>query len=126
MNQTILIVDDEPSVRKTVRRALCDQFDVLEADDGESAVRMAATHHPNLIIMDILMPGKDGYTALAEIKRNPSLTNIHVIMLTALTQDLNAKFAEALGAVGYLMKPIQLAILRLKVNQVLGVSGGAK
>ena len=73
MNQTILIVDDEPSVRKTVRRALCDQFDVLEADDGESAVRMAATHHPNLIIMDILMPGKDGYTALAEIKRNPSL-----------------------------------------------------
>ena len=101
----ILIVDDEQNIRLLVRRFLTDKFTVLEAIDGEEAVEMARKHRPSLILMDILMPKMGGYDACSMIKNDQSTKRIPVFMLTGLGFELNKKFAEAVGADGYITKP---------------------
>ncbi len=101
----ILIVDDEQNIRLLVRKFLTDKFTVLEAIDGEEAVEMARKHRPNLILMDILMPKMGGYDACSMIKNDQSTKRIPVFMLTGLGFELNKKFAEAVGADGYITKP---------------------
>ena len=101
----ILIMDDEQNIRLLVRRFLTDKFTVLEAIDGEEAVEMARKHRPSLILMDILMPKMGGYDACSIIKNDQSTKRIPVFMLTGLGFELNKKFAEAVGADGYITKP---------------------
>ncbi len=101
----ILIVDDEQNIRLLVRKFLTDKFTVLEAIDGEEAVEMARKHRPSLILMDILMPKMGGYDACSMIKNDQSTKRIPVFMLTGLGFELNKKFAEAVGADGYITKP---------------------
>jgi len=101
----ILIVDDEQNIRLLVRKLLTDKFTVLEAIDGEEAVEMARKHRPSLILMDILMPKMGGYDACSMIKNDQSTKRIPVFMLTGLGFELNKKFAEAVGADGYITKP---------------------
>ncbi len=101
----ILIVDDEQNIRLLVRKILTDKFTVLEAIDGEEAVEMARKHRPSLILMDILMPKMGGYDACSIIKNDQSTKRIPVFMLTGLGFELNKKFAEAVGADGYITKP---------------------
>ena len=101
----ILIVDDEQNIRLLVRKFLTDKFTVLEAIDGEEAVEMARKHRPSLILMDILMPKMGGYDACSMIKNDQSTKRIPVCMLTGLGFELNKKFAEAVGADGYITKP---------------------
>ena len=101
----ILVVDDEQNIRLLVRKFLTDKFTVLEAIDGEEAVEMARKHRPSLILMDILMPKMGGYDACSMIKNDQSTKRIPVFMLTGLGFELNKKFAEAVGADGYITKP---------------------
>ena len=101
----ILVVDDEQNIRLLVRKFLTDKFTVLEAIDGEEAVEMARKHRPSLILMDILMPKMGGYDACSMIKNDQSTKRIPVCMLTGLGFELNKKFAEAVGADGYITKP---------------------
>ena len=101
----ILVTDDEQTVRSLVRRFLSDKFSVLEASDGNEAVDMARKHKPGLILMDIMMPNMDGYTACSTIKTDQSTRRIPVVMLTGLGFELNKKLAEEVGANGYVTKP---------------------
>ncbi len=104
----ILIADDEPSIRLTVRRMLDKDYIVLEATNGEEAVDIAQGQKPDLILMDLMMPKMDGYTACSMIKAEQATKVIPVIMLTAIDHELNKKFAMEMGAEGYITKPFTI------------------
>jgi len=101
----ILIADDEKSVRLLVRKLLSKDYIVLSAKDGEVAVEMSRSQKPDLILMDILMPKMDGYTACHTIKRDPVTKVIPIGMLTDLGYELNVKLSKEMGADGYITKP---------------------
>ncbi len=104
----ILIADDELYIRLLVGSALGGDYAVLEASDGEEAIDIIRTQKPDLILMDILMPNLDGYTACYEIKRDQATKVIPVVMLTGIGYELNKKLAQELGADGYVTKPFNL------------------
>jgi len=101
----VLVVDDEPNVRLTVSRMLSKDYNVLEATNGEEAVSIAKEQKPDLILMDLMMPTMDGYTACFKIKSDAATKAIPIAMLTAIGHELNKKFAEEMGADGYITKP---------------------
>jgi len=101
----IVIADDEESIRLLVKSALSNNYTVIEAADGQEAVEAAQKQAPDLILMDILMPGKDGLQACHEIKTNLATKAIPVIMLTAIGQELDKRLSTGLGADQYITKP---------------------
>jgi len=110
--QKILIADDEETVRALVKRLLSKSYQVLEADNGEDAVKVAVNQKPDLILMDILMPKMDGLTACYAIKMNQATKAIPVVMLTAVDYELNRKLSQdVMGAQGYITKPFNSQML---------------
>jgi two-component system alkaline phosphatase synthesis response regulator PhoP len=117
----ILIVDDEPNVRRLVRTILSKDFIVLEAEDGRQAIDITCTQKPDLILMDIMMPRVDGYTACSAIKNDPTTKSIPVLMLTAVGFELNVKLSQQMGADAYMTKPFNSQALLDKIAQFLAV-----
>jgi CheY-like chemotaxis protein len=117
--QKILVADDEPGVRLTLRRMLEKDYVVLEAVNGEEAVDIAQREKPSIILMDLMMPGMDGYTACSKIRANPATRAIPVVILTAVGHELNKRFAQELGANGYITKPFQIQELKETINKLL-------
>ena len=115
----ILIADDESSIRLLVRSVLSNNYTVIEAADGQEAVEAAQKHKPTLILMDILMPKKDGLQALYEIKSNLATKAIPVVMLTAVDQELDRKLCADMGADHYITKPLSPQELLDTINQLL-------
>jgi len=115
----ILIADDESSIRLLVRSVLSGNYTVIEAADGQEAVEAAQKHKPALILMDILMPNKDGLQALYEIKTNLATKAIPVVMLTAVDQELDRKLCAELGAAQYITKPFSPQELLDTIDQLL-------
>ena len=109
---TVLVIDDDPAARAITRRLLeREGYGVIEAADGETGLRLAKEHLPDLITLDILMPGMDGWAVLSALKADPKLAGTPVILQTIM-EDRNLGFS--LGAAEYLTKPIdrkQLAAL---------------
>jgi len=117
--QKILIVDDEPGVRLLVSRILEKEYTVLEAADGEEAIDIAKEQQPALILMDLMMPKMDGYAACLRIKAEQATKGIPVIMLTGIGHELNKRFAEEMGADGYITKPFTRESLLGGTRQLL-------
>lgn len=105
IKKKILVADDEQSIRSLVTRFLSNNYTVLEAEDGEVAIEMARLQEPDLILLDIMMPKMDGYTACHTLKRDPLTKTIPVVMLTGLGYALNLKLSQEMGADGYITKP---------------------
>ena len=101
----ILIADDEANIRLLVSSMLAKDYTVLKASDGEEAVDMTRTQKPDLVLMDIMMPKIDGYSALSMLKTDEATKHIPIVMLTAVGQELNKKLAQKMGADGYITKP---------------------
>ncbi|HEX9976837.1 MAG TPA: response regulator [Dehalococcoidales bacterium] len=123
MSQTdkrkILVVDDEPNVRRLVHTILNKDFTVFEAEDGKQAVDIAGTQKPDLILMDMMMPRMDGLTACYAIKNDPTTRSIPVLMLTAIGFELNVKLSQQMGADAYMTKPFTSQALLDKIAQFL-------
>jgi len=115
----ILIADDEPFIRLTVGRMLDKDYLVLEATNGEEAVEIAKGKKPDLILMDLIMPKMDGYTACSEIKADQATRGIPVVILTSVRNELNKKFAMEMGAEGYITKPFDIQELRDVITALL-------
>jgi len=113
----VVIVDDELYIRRLVSNALSREYTVLEASDGEEGLNVIRTWKPDLILMDVLMPNLDGYTACYEIKKDEATRAIPVVMLTGIGHELNKKLAQELGADGYITKPFNLQDLLDTVKQ---------
>ena len=115
----VLIADDEPAVRKLVRRILDNDYDVIEVRNGTEAVNMACSQRPDVVLMDMMMPEADGLSACHVIKTNRTTGEIPVVMLTVIDHELNKKFAEEMGADGYMTKPFTRESLLEEVRRVL-------
>jgi two-component system alkaline phosphatase synthesis response regulator PhoP len=118
----VLIVDDEPNVRRLLHSILSKNFEVFEAEDGRQAIEMANTQKPDVVLMDMMMPKMDGLTACHMIKNDPATKSIRVIMVTAIGFELNVKLSQQMGASGYVTKPFLSEDLLNKIAQVLTVA----
>ena len=103
--KTVLVVDDEATIRRVIVGILGKEYVVLEAMDGEAAVDIAKRQKPDLILMDLMMPKMDGYTACTALKADQATKAIPVVMLTAIGNELNKKLAKEVGGDGYITKP---------------------
>lgn len=115
----VLIVDDEEPIRQLVSNILAKDYTVLVAIDGEEAVNMARRQKPDLILMDMLMPKVDGFTACYTINQDPATRDIPVVMLTGIDYELNKKLSREIGAQGYITKPFSPEDLRATVGRFL-------
>jgi diguanylate cyclase (GGDEF)-like protein len=113
---TILIVDDEIANIEIMNAVLEDDYEVCFATSGEQAVEVAKTVLPDLILLDVMMPGMDGYEVCRVIKQSPKLADVPIIFSTGLgDQDAEAR-GLSLGAIDYITKPIQPVILSARVR----------
>jgi DNA-binding response OmpR family regulator len=113
----VLVVDDDPTVADVVRRYLeRDGYAVLLAGDGETALRLAAEHRPDLVVLDLMLPGIDG---LEVCRRLRAESNVPVVMLTALGEESDRIVGLQLGADDYVSKPFSPKELTLRVGSVL-------
>ena len=118
----VLIVDDEPNVRRLLHSILGKTFEVFEAEDGRQAIEMVNSQKPDVVLMDMMMPKMDGLTACHMIKNDPATKSIPVIMVTAIGFELNIKLSQQMGASGYVTKPFSSEDLLDKIAQVLAAA----
>jgi CheY-like chemotaxis protein len=116
---TLLICDDEDVLRELIRATLDDGYALVEASDGDEALRCARDRRPDLILLDMMMPGRSGLDVLGELRSDPELAPVPVIMLTARTQAADREAAEEAGAEHFLAKPFSPAELVAVVADVL-------
>ncbi len=102
----ILVVEDERRIRELLVDILLDEeYDVIEAEDGCEGLEKACSEHPDIMLLDVMMPGMDGFQVLEKLKEDPVAQFIAVIMVSAKGQEADVAKALELGAVGYICKP---------------------
>jgi two-component system phosphate regulon response regulator PhoB len=117
---TILVVEDEMDILQLVDHNLkLADFHVLTAQDGYEALSLAKKHLPQLVILDIMLPGLDGFEVCKELKRSPTTKNIPVLMLTARGEEVDRIVGLELGADDYVVKPFSPRELVLRVRAIL-------
>lgn len=116
---TILIVDDEPQVIDLVCTVLTGDHDILFALDGQRALDLAIGESPDLILLDVTMPGRDGFEVCRALKQHPDTASIPVIFVTGRIDPEDETKGLEIGAVDYVSKPINPAILRARVRNHL-------
>ena len=122
MSKRILLVDDEEPVRSLVAATISSdgRYQLLEARDGREALEVACREKPDLILLDILMPGMDGFEVCRRLKASPQMRDTCIIMLTALAQEAERQQGKEAGADDYFTKPFSPTALLRKVEEVLG------
>jgi two-component system alkaline phosphatase synthesis response regulator PhoP len=114
----ILVIEDEEALSRVLEEKLKKSgFEVKLANDGEAGMSLAKSFHPELILLDLILPKKDGFEVLKELKSNSDLKNINVIVLSNLGEDENLKKCLNLGASDYFVKtqhPINEVIKKIK------------
>ena len=119
----ILIVDDEEGFLGLMREALeIRGFDIITASSAVEAGMEIASKKPDAILMDIKMPGIDGFEACEAIKNNPLTKNIPIMIVSALSGDSDIKKAYKKGVVDYFVKPVNIEKLAAKLKVVLGIA----
>lgn len=118
--QTILIVEDEADIRELLAFNLQrEEFATLEAEDGRQGLELARTRMPDLILLDVMLPGMDGFAVCRELERSPDTAGIPVIMLTARGEEVDRIVGLELGADDYVVKPFSVRELILRIRAIL-------
>ncbi len=121
LGNKILVVDDEPNIVRSLTFVLNKGgYDVSVAGDGVEAMSMIRDSKPNILILDVMMPNKSGYDVCNEIKADPELRDIHVVMLTAKGQVGDREAALFQGADEYMSKPFSPIEILARVKELLG------
>ncbi|MBO3099123.1 response regulator [Gelidibacter pelagius] len=116
----ILLVDDEPDILEIIGYNLSvEGYEIITADDGIKAIKKAKKERPQLIIMDVMMPGMDGIEACEQIRKIPELSNTIITFLTARGEDYSQMAGFDAGADDYITKPIKPKVLTSKVKALL-------
>ncbi|HEY9638775.1 MAG TPA: PAS domain-containing protein [Coleofasciculaceae cyanobacterium] len=119
----ILVVDDDKFMRIQLRRAMEQAgYRVAEANDGEEALAVYAELHPDIVLLDAMMPGIDGFTCCTQLQTLPGGDRTPVLMITALEDQESVDQAFEAGAIDYITKPIHWAVLRQRVRRILQAS----
>jgi CheY-like chemotaxis protein len=121
MAATILVCDNEEVLRALIRATFDqDRYTIVEARDGDESLERARSAEPDLVLLDMIMPGRSGLEVLRELRSDPTLAQTPVIMLTARAQAADLEAAEAAGADRVLAKPFSPAQLAELVEELLG------
>ena len=118
---TLLVVDDEPLNVSLLSQLLRPEFRVLGALSGASALALMAGEHPDLVLLDVMLPAMDGLAVLRQMRSQPALAAIPVIFVTALGAEFDEEKGLALGAADYIVKPIKPAVLLARVRAHLAL-----
>ncbi|HEY5054272.1 MAG TPA: response regulator [Solirubrobacterales bacterium] len=120
IRHTVIIADDEPSLRLLVHTTIgTDDYNVIEACNGDEAWSLIQEHRPSLVILDVRMPGRTGLDILHAIKSDPNLTGTRVILLTASAQESDVRAGLVAGADSYLTKPFSPVDLLSRLDEAL-------
>ena len=124
MSRKILIADDEPSIVAALEFLLQrDGYDVRVARDGEEALRLIEASHPDLVLLDVMMPQKSGYEVCARMRERTDWGDIKIIMLSARGRDAEVSRGLAAGADVYVIKPFSTRELMAKIRELLDQGG---
>ena len=117
----VLIVDDSPTETHKMSTILDKHgHEVITAESGEEGVATAKAELPDVVLMDIVMPGLNGFQATRQLSKNESTSHIPVIIVTTKDQETDRLWGQRQGAKGYLTKPVEDAVLMNAINEVLG------
>lgn len=117
----VLYIEDDPNNRLLVRRVLmAEGFEVMEADNAPAGIEMALKDPPDVVLMDISMPGMDGLTATRKIRTFPSIAHLKVIALTANAMSGDREMILEAGCDGYISKPINIDTFVDEIRQYAG------
>jgi len=118
MKKRILVVEDQEDNRQILRDLLANAgFEMIEAEDGEQAIELAASQRPDLILMDIQLPLVDGYEATRRLKADPNLMNIPIIVVTSYALSGDEEKARRAGCDAYVAKPYSPRALLAKIRE---------
>jgi DNA-binding response OmpR family regulator len=115
---TVLVVEDDSALREFLCTALADEFEVAGAVSGEEAVELARKLRPDVVLLDVMLPGLSGLDVVRVIRSDPSLKDTPVLVMTAFS-EIDANDAEAAGASRFLAKPFDLHELTAAVRDLL-------
>lgn len=114
----VLIVDDQADIRRMMNIALAEDFDLLEAEDGLTALDMVRQHRPDVVLLDVMMPGGlDGLQVLEKIRTDPRLKHTRVILVSAKGQVSDYDLGLQMGANAYFVKPFSPLQLLVAINE---------
>ena len=120
MPKRVLVCDDEPCILECVSHVVrAEGYDVLIAEDGEDALRLARAELPDAMILDISMPRKDGDVVCRELKSDPATRGVYIIVLTAKCQQGDMQESYRCGADEYMEKPFRPSGLRKRLHELL-------
>ena len=121
----ILVVDDSPTETEAFRAVLeKNGHEVLNAENGADGVAVARQELPDLVLMDIVMPGLNGFQATRQLTRSPETKNIPVVIVTPKDQETDRVWGKRQGASGYLVKPVSESRLLSEINALIGTEEG--
>jgi DNA-binding response OmpR family regulator len=118
--KTVLIIEDEVDIQNFISRVLeLEGYRVLRADDGVTGMEILRENNVDLVLLDLRLPGRDGWSVLREIRRTPELSSLPVIVLTAIAETIQRKKTLRMGANRYLIKPLSAQSLSKTISGVL-------
>jgi len=121
MGKKVLLIEDEPNIIEAISFLLSrDGFTVHIHEDGETAMDKVRAAPPDMIILDVMLPGKSGFDILRDLRNEPQMTELPVLMLTAKGQEKDRELAMRLGANHFMTKPFSNSEVREHVRAVLG------
>lgn len=120
----VLVIDDSPTIVALLKRMLQqNHFDVLVAYDGESGLEIARRERPDLIFLDIVLPGIDGFSALRKLRRDPVTKDIPIVMISGNAQATEQFYVQRIGADDFMKKPFSRAEVFNRIEQLLDEDG---
>jgi len=125
MAASVLIVDDEPNIVLSLEFLMRqDGHDVRVARDGDAALAAVAERVPDLVLLDVMMPGRDGYEVCQAIRANAACARTRIVMLTARSREVEREKGLAMGADDYVTKPFSTRALVERVREMLAAGHG--
>ena len=116
----VLVIDDDQLVRLLVEEALSTKgFRLLEAEDGETGLALVEAHRPDIVLLDVMMPGIDGFTACSRLRVMPHGQHVPVLMMTGLDDVASIQHAYQVGATDFVTKPLNFALLEFRLRYML-------
>ena len=120
----MLVIDDSPTIVALLKRMLQqNHYEVLEAFDAESGIEIARREVPDLIFLDIVLPGMDGFNALRTLRRDPATKDVPIIMISGNAQATEQFYVQRIGADDFMKKPFSRAEVFSRIEQLLDVDG---
>ena len=120
MGKRILIVDDSPTEIEFIKKAVDEgEYELITASNGDEAIKKCLELHPDLVLLDVVMPVKDGFSVCRELKKNPQTKDIKIIIVTSKNKPLDEHWSMKQGADSYISKPFEPSELSEAVSQII-------